>query len=181
MVPPEGGQTEFATGRRAWEDLPPEFVVGTRRWRKAALPGLMAVHDMSWSQLEMHPEMDVSHVGGQFPPVRQRLVRAGPAACNLYVGRHASHIEAPAGQPGVPVVEGRALLRWLTEWVGQPRYRCRVEWQAGRTVLWDQRCLLHRGVPWDKESHERLIVRCTVAGDRPSPVEPSCGFVQPRL
>jgi alpha-ketoglutarate-dependent taurine dioxygenase len=34
--------------------------------------------------------------------------------------------------------------------------------------MWDNRCVLHRGRPWDSARHERVMHRTTVAGDGPT-------------
>ncbi|MCZ6626719.1 MAG: TauD/TfdA family dioxygenase, partial [SAR324 cluster bacterium] len=80
----------------------------------------------------------------------------------LYVGRHASHIL------GMPVEEGRALLAELLEWVIQPRFTYLHKWSGKDLVIWDNRCLLHRGRPWDEAKYRRVMHRTTVAGDAPA-------------
>ena len=38
-------------------------------------------------------------------------------------------------------------------------------WQPGDLVMWDNRCGLHRGRPWDESRYRRVMHRTTVAGD----------------
>ena len=135
----------------------------SRRWTKAELRRLVVVHDTSFSQAQINPALATPELRREFPPVRHALVRRNPANGreSVFVGRHAARIE------GEPEAEGRALLRWLTGWVGQRRFRWRVSWGGADhpAVMWDERCLLHRGRPWDRGAAKRLLVRTTVCGD----------------
>jgi len=101
-----------------------------------------------------------------YPPVRHRLVRANPVNGRraLFLGAHASHVE------GLPVDEGRALLRALLDHVTQPEFVYRHEWEEGDAVVWDNRCVLHRATPYDTARHQRLMQRTTIGGD---PAEPA--------
>jgi alpha-ketoglutarate-dependent taurine dioxygenase len=44
-------------------------------------------------------------------------------------------------------------------------------WRQWDLVMWDNRCVLHRGRPWDAAHHRRVMRRTTVAGEGPT-VEP---------
>ena len=39
---------------------------------------------------------------------------------------------------------------------------------AQAALIWDNRCMLHRGRPWDAKRHMRVMHRTTVAGDGPT-------------
>jgi alpha-ketoglutarate-dependent taurine dioxygenase len=41
-------------------------------------------------------------------------------------------------------------------------------WRQHDLVIWDNRCLLHRGRPWDAKRHTRIMHRTTVAGEGPT-------------
>lgn len=157
-VPSEGGDTEWADMRAAWEALD----AATQQ----RLEGLAAVHSYAWSQGRQ--------VGGEtiltqtewdaLPPVEHPVVGVHPATGrkSLYVGRHASHVV------GMAEDAGRALLRRLTAEACQPPRLFRHRWGAGDLVLWDNRCVLHRGHPWPFEQR-RVMERTTVAGDGDNP------------
>jgi len=34
--------------------------------------------------------------------------------------------------------------------------------------MWDNRCVLHRGRPWDAAKHARVMRRTTIAGEGPT-------------
>ena len=158
IVPPEGGATEFASARAAYPSLPEAL----RRRVETAV----AVHDFSWSRDQVRPGFFTAEERAVYPPVRHPIVRANPVngRRSLFLGAHASHVE------GLPLDEGRALLRTLLDHVTRAPFVYRHEWEAGDLVIWDNRCVLHRATPYDTARHQRLMQRTTVSGD---PAEPS--------
>jgi alpha-ketoglutarate-dependent 2,4-dichlorophenoxyacetate dioxygenase len=156
VVPPAGGDTDFASGRAAYDALPAAM--------KQRIEGLVAEHSLGYSRGLIGPNVLTDAQKQEVPPVRQSLVRTNPVNGRkaIYVGAHASHIV------GWPVEEGRALLRELTDFVTEPRFRYSHSWRQGDLVIWDNRCLLHRATPYDTVRHQRLMQRTTVAGDAPT-------------
>lgn len=155
-VPPEEGETEFATGRAAWDDLDGAL--------KEELDGLVAIHDFAYSRGLIRSDLVDEAQRSETPPVPQAVVRSNPAngRRNLYAGAHASHIR------GRDVEESRAFLRSLTERIVQGRYTYAHSWRQGDLVMWDNRCCLHRGRPWNKGKYRRVMHRTTVAGIGPT-------------
>jgi alpha-ketoglutarate-dependent 2,4-dichlorophenoxyacetate dioxygenase len=45
-------------------------------------------------------------------------------------------------------------------------------WRQWDAVMWDNRCALHRGRPWDSNHDRRVMRRTTVAGDGPTAEPP---------
>ena len=156
VVPPEGGETEFVSCRLAWEALPAE--------RQRALEGKIAIHSFAYSRGLIDPTLLGAETERLYPPVRQALVRANPVngRKSVYVGSHASHIE------GMPVEEGRAILKELLTLATRPERVYRHLWRRHDLVIWDNRCMLHRGRPWDSARHTRVMHRTTVAGEGPT-------------
>ena len=153
IVPPEGGATEFASGRCAYPSLPEAL--------KRRVETAVVVHDFAWSRDQVRPGFFSAEERAVYPPVRHPLVRTNPAngRRSLFLGAHASRVE------GLPLEEGRALLRTLLDHVTQPEFCYRHEWQEGDLVVWDNRCVLHRATPYDTTRHKRLMQRTTVSGD----------------
>jgi alpha-ketoglutarate-dependent 2,4-dichlorophenoxyacetate dioxygenase len=153
LVPPEGGATEFASTRAAYPSLPEAL--------KQRVATAIAVHDFGWSRDQIQPGFFTPEERAVYPPVRHPLVRTNPVngRKSLFLGAHASHVE------GLPVDEGRALLREILEHVTQPRFRYAHAWREGDLVIWDNRCVLHRATPYDSARHQRLLQRTTVSGD----------------
>ena len=154
--PPEGGDTEFASTRVAYERLPEH--------RKRRLEGKVAVHSFAYSRGLVDNGLLPSEHVAQVPPVRQALVRVNPVNGRkaFYVGSHACEIV------GLPTDEARVLLYQLREDATRPELVYRHRWQAGDLVMWDNRCMLHRGRPWDESKYRRIMHRTTVAGDGPT-------------
>lgn len=155
VVPDEGGETEWADMRAAYDALDADM--------KGWLEGKIAVHSYEFSHapfggMENLNEAELSHL----PPVEHPVVRVHPATGrkNLFVGRHASHII------GEDLEESRRLLADLTAQGAQPPRTYKHRWSAGDIVIWDNRCVLHRGHRWP-DDQPRTMVRTTVAGEAP--------------
>ena len=153
IVPPEGGATEFASARAAYPSLPESL--------KRRAQDLVVVHEFAWSRDQVRPGFFTAEERAAYPPVRHPLVRTNPVngRKSLFLGAHASHVE------GLPIDEGRALLKELQAHVTQPRFCYRHEWQHGDLVIWDNRCVLHRATPYDATRYKRLMQRTTIGGD----------------
>ena len=154
-VPSEGGATELADARAAYAALDEAT--------KTRIADLAAYHSTQFSQAN-----DV----GDFPPEKAGTIYHGEAYLrplvkvhpetgtrNLFVGRHAF------GIPGLDQHESRALLQSLVEFiVSEPSRVCTHRWQAGDTLIWDNRALLHRAMPYDY-AQPRVLIGTRVAGD----------------
>lgn len=154
-VSEEGGATEFASMRAAWETLPDE--------RKAQLEGLIAEHSLMHSRAKVGYEMTPAQQA-ECAPVRQALVRENPVngRKSLFVGAHAAHIE------GLSAAESEALLTELVDFCTQPQFVYSHRWRVGDLVVYDNRCLLHRATPFDHSRYRRFLQRTTVGGDTPT-------------
>ena len=153
QVPTEGGETEFADMRAAWDRLDPGM--------QARLIGKAAVHSYRYSQgkvggLDVLSEAEL----GDLPPVEHPVVRTHPETGrkSLYIGRHASHLVDE------DVTASRALLEGLCEEACRPPRVFSHRWQEGDLVMWDNRCVLHRGRSYPHDQ-PREMRRTTVAGE----------------
>ena len=155
-IPPVGGETQFASMRVGYSRLPEDL----RRF----LDGKEAIHSFVYSRGLVDDGLMPPDHAAQVPPVRQALVRANPVSGRkaFYVGSHACEIV------GMPTAEARALLRELREAATQPELVYTHHWRVGDLVMWDNRCMLHRGRPWDESKYRRVMHRTTVAGEGPT-------------
>jgi alpha-ketoglutarate-dependent 2,4-dichlorophenoxyacetate dioxygenase len=158
-VPPEGGETQFASMRVAYARLPEDT--------RAFLEDKVAVHSFVYSRGLVDDALMPPDHAAQVPPVRQAMVRANPVHGRkaFYVGSHACEIE------GLPTAGARALLRELREAATRPDLVYTHRWRVGDLVMWDNRCMLHRGRPWDESRYRRVMHRTTVAGVGPTAPE----------
>ena len=139
VIPDEGGDTEFADLRAAYDALPD----GTKK----QLAGLVAIHSIwhSRGQLDVNRTKYTEEELASLPPVPQRLVRTHPGSHRktLYLAAHASHID------GMPIPDGRLLLMDLMEHATRPPFVHAHKWREGDLVIWDNRCTMHRARPFD--------------------------------
>jgi alpha-ketoglutarate-dependent 2,4-dichlorophenoxyacetate dioxygenase len=151
-LPSSGGDTEFADMRAAWDALPDA--------RKRELEGLVVEHSIFRSRSQIGFADFNDEIFKELPPVRQALVRHHPASrrTSLYLASHASHIV------GWPVEEGRALIEELIAFATQPQFVYRHHWSVGDLVMWDNRCTMHRGRPYD-DTQRRVLHRTTVSDE----------------
>ena len=150
IIPEDGGETEFASTRLAWDRLPDA--------QKEELRDLVAVHSYANSRDQIDPALMTPEERAALPPVRWRLVWRNPANGRdaLYIASHAGAIEGMDGG------EGRALLARLIDDATQSSHTYLHRWRTGDVVMWDNRATMHRGRPWPG-SQARLMVRTTIS------------------
>ncbi len=71
------------------------------------------------------------------------------------------------GVVGMPNPEGLELIERLVKFAVQPRFVHAHKWRVGDLLIWDNRCTLHSGTPFDLGKYSRLVYRTWVKGDRP--------------
>ena len=153
-VPGEGGETEYASQRAAYSRLNPS--------RQAELNELQVLHDYVFSRTQVAP-VDPNHAAS-LPPIPQRLVRTNPGngAKNYYVGSHARSI---VGWPGI---DSRRLIDELNVGATRPADVYSHRWSESDTVIYDNRCMLHRGAGYDANRWRRYMRQTRVQGRGPT-------------
>ena len=148
--PMGGGETEFADMRAAWDALPDA--------RKRELDGLAVEHSIFRSRSQIGFADFNDEISKELPPVRQALVRHHRYSrrTSLYLASHASHIISR------PVEEGRALIEELIAFATQAQFVHQHRWTVGDLVIWDNRCTMQRGRPYD-DAQRRVLHRTTVS------------------
>ncbi|ANK82826.1 MAG: hypothetical protein TEF_20000 [Rhizobiales bacterium NRL2] len=151
-VPDEGGETLYVSARAAYDRL--------SEAERDEIDPLVTIHDYVFSRSKVGPDAVTPSHAASLPPVRQRLVRANPRTGrkNYYVGSHAKTIE------GWEDARSRDLLDDLLARATRPEHVYTLRWQPGDLVIWDNRCLLHRGVGYDADRYRRLMRQTRVAG-----------------
>ena len=155
-VPVKGGATEFVSLRAAYRRLEE----GTQERIKP----LVAIHDYVYSRSKVGADAVSPSLAASLPPVPQKLVRANPAngRKNYYLGAHAKTIE------GWNEGEARILLDDLQEFATKPKHTYSHAWQPGEVVIWDNRCLLHRGAGYNADKYRRYMRTTRIRGDCPT-------------
>lgn len=147
-IPPEGGDTEFADLRVAYETLDTES--------QALVNGLAAWHSIFTSRAALGYTEFGEAERAAFPSARHPMAglhRSG--RMTLFLGAHASHIA------DMPVPEGKLLLNELTEHATERHLVYRHKWRVGDVVIWDNRCTLHRGRRYEDTTFKRDLRRIT--------------------
>ena len=155
VIPPEGGETEFADMRDAWDTLPGKM--------KDKVKDLVCEHSRIFSKGSLGFTFTEEELR-DFAPVRQPLVRVHPSSgrVSLFLSSHAGRIL------GWPVPEALMLLRELTEHATQRERVYRHSWRVGDLVMWDNQCTMHRGRPYDDLVYPRDLRRTTLTVGAPA-------------
>ncbi len=156
-VPDEGGDTQFVSQRAAYERLPEQ--------KRTEIDDLVVLHDYVFSRTKVAP-VDDNHAAS-LPPIEHKLVRTNPGngRRNYYVGSHARSIVGWSG------VESRRLIDELNDLATGEDHRWTQTWRPGDTVIWDNRCVLHRGTGYDADRYRRLMRQTRVRGAGPTLTE----------
>ena len=61
-----------------------------------------------------------------------------------------------------------ALIRDLAEHATQREFVYQHRWSVGDLVVWDNRCTMHRGRPYEDKQYPRDMRRATVSDSAPT-------------
>ncbi|WP_067856793.1 TauD/TfdA dioxygenase family protein [Nocardia shimofusensis] len=154
-VAPSGGETEFASTYRAFDDL------GTAE--RDHLTPLRVVHTLEASQRLVTPEPTPE----QLEAWRRRPAKEHPLVWTHKSGRRSLVLGASTDHiVGMEPERSRALLDDLLRRCTAPERVYRHEWAVGDTVIWDNRGVIHRAAPYPVDS-PREMLRTTVLGEEP--------------
>ena len=167
VVPPEGGETEFADMRAAYDALDDAM--------KEKLAGLSAHHSLYHSQAKIGYSHQTDNRYGfhnKGAPLRP-IIKTHPETGrkSIYTGRHAY------GIPGLSDEESEELLSKLLEDACQRPRTYLHKWTVNDLVVWDNRCVFHRARPYDP-NHTRVLRASRISGEPESELAPT--FADPR-
>jgi len=158
VAPEQGGETQFAATRPAYDDLPEET--------KAYIDDKRAIHSFLLLQQRSFPDRPLTEekkrqIPDRAQPIAYPHPRTGKKA--LYLGEHIIK-----GIVGMPEEEGVALVAKLREHATQPKYVYHHKWRPGDLIMWDNYCTLHRATYLDVETQRRRLHRTTINGTTPT-------------
>lgn len=163
-IPPpgNGGNTDFADSRTAFEELPPALK------DELVKNDYVGAHTIAQSRKLGAPDFFKDLDPSQERMARHKLVqRHEPSGrMNLYVAAHCHHLEGP----GMDDTKSRQLLDTLLKHATQDQYVTSVSWENdGDMIIWDNRCVMHRATGGSFEGrHVRDLRRTTVHDDSPT-------------
>jgi taurine dioxygenase len=161
ILPPQGGDTLWASGVAAFETLSPPL--------QRFLEGLTASHDIGQSfpvqrfALTADARERLELAKRQNPPVTHPVVRTHPVSGRkgLFVqDGFTTHINELSAH------ESRAILAMLYAHSTKPEFTVRWKWRLGDVAFWDNRLTLHYATD-DYRPARRVMHRATIIGDRP--------------
>jgi taurine dioxygenase len=158
-LPPSGGDTQFVNMHDAYAALPDAV--------RRRVDGRMARHVYQ----SRYSERKLPQLAGErrktvgAATVLHPLVRTHPES-----GRKALYINPIRIEEivGMETGEALALLDELLAHSMQPRFEYRHKWQPGDTVIWDNRCLLHKANGDYPVNQVRYLYRLMLRGERPA-------------
>ena len=158
VIPGEGGETQFADMRAAWDNLPEAM--------RRRVEGMICEHTQLFSRAKIGFTDWAPEEIAKMAPVPQVLVRTHPGSGrkSLFLSSHAGRIR------GMEEPEARLLLMDLIEHATQPRFVYTHRWRVGDLVMWDNRCTMHRAREYD-ETKVRDMHRTTVSDGVPTVLE----------
>ncbi len=148
-LPEFGGDTLFSNMYLAYQTLSDTY--------KELLGGLNAEHRVDQHNVSTVDESE------QPEPVIHPVIRTHPETKQkaLFVNEYfTSRFE------NMTIEESRPMLGYLFEHSTRPDFTCRIQWQPGTVVFWDNRCTMHYATN-DYPGQKRLMHRITINGDRP--------------
>jgi len=154
-VAASGGETEFSSTYAAYDDLSDD--------EKARYLEVRVVHSFEAAQRLHNPDPSPEELAWwrKRPAKTHPLVwRHQSGRRSLVLGATTSHVE------GMERADGRALLDELLERSTTPDRVYRHVWSVGDMVIWDNRGVLHRALPYDAAS-ARDMHRTTISGEEP--------------
>ena len=138
VIPPEGGETEFADMRAAYDALPGK--------KRREIEGLVAMHSIIYSREVIGFTDYAKEEREGLPSAPHPMVRTHPGSGRktLYLASYAHDIQ------GMPTPEARMLLHDLIEHATQRQFVYTHDWRVGDLVMWDDRCTMHRARDYDR-------------------------------
>jgi alpha-ketoglutarate-dependent 2,4-dichlorophenoxyacetate dioxygenase len=145
----QGGETQFADMRAAWDNLEAD--------RRDLVEGLSAEHSATTARRALGFDDFREDNPAVTSRVTHDLVRMLPETGRktLYLSAHADHIV------GMPVPAGRLLLAELTEHATRPGNVFTHRWQTRDLVIWDNRCTMHRACRYRADRETRQLRRAS--------------------
>ncbi len=159
VLPPVGGDTEFANMYLAYETLSDGMkrlldpLVGVNVSGKGRVLDTRAAMRRTAATDRSEDSYEAEH------PVIRTHPETGRRT--LYVNlAHTSHFK------GFSIAESAPILDYLFRHQARPEFTCRFRWEVGSLAFWDNRCAQHNPLN-DYHGHRREMHRVTLEGDRP--------------
>ncbi len=150
-LPTKGGETELASTRVGWAEMPAEM--------KAGLSDAIIWHRLSNSRSKISTELAALPAMTRWPDRPWRAIWPNPVTGEeaLLIASHAFAIE------GLGYKDGQKLLAAAIDFCTKPGNVYTHNWALGDVLIWDERATLHRGRPWPYDQPRTLMSICCSA------------------
>ena len=150
VVANTGGETEFVSMRRAWQNLGADL--------RNKLENAYAWHDYAHSRGKIAPHLASERERSTMPAVCWRMRWRNPVNGRdaLYIASHTCGIEGMTDKDALKLIPELEALATQPDGIYQHR------WRAGDVVMWDNRATMHRGRPWP-DDQPRNMMRTTIS------------------
>ncbi|OJY63064.1 MAG: hypothetical protein BGP16_04275 [Sphingobium sp. 66-54] len=162
-IPPYGGDTAWANTVLAYNMLSPtmQAMLAPLRVHMSAQVNFATQQRLEGKAIPFaSDEKKTQAFDGSFHP----LVRTHP-----HSGEKALFVDESyaVGIEGMTSAEAAPLLAFLSAHIIQHAFTCRLRWEPGMLVLWDNRICLHHASN-DYDGYRRELYRTTVQGETPA-------------
>ena len=160
-IPPFGGDTFFASLSAAYEGLTEKM--------KALIHDLEGVHTGKgvFALNAAHKSLGVRD---RVKESLEAIEVEHPLVCS-HPATNRPHLFLSAVLcrfVGMTEAESQPIIDFLMSQASRAEYGCRLRWQPGTLAMWSNQCLLHAAIN-DYSGYRRVVLRTTVAGEKPSP------------
>lgn len=151
IVTKSQGETQLASTRAGWADMPAEM--------QEKLRNAVVHHRYSHSRARISPELAALPMFQKWSDQQWRAVWTNPVNGReaLYLASHAFAID------GLDVGEATELIDAAIAWTTQDQYVYSHAWRENDVLIWDQRAVLHRATPWNYKEPRKLSSICVSA------------------
>ena len=158
-APQTGGETLYASGKRAWEELDED-----RRKRYSTL-------NVIYSFEHLYDKLNKAAATGKTltendrdraPDVIRPLVRTHSVTGNKALWFTQAEMKCFVG---MGEAESEELAQDVVAQISKPDYVYRHRWQPGDLLVWDNRSMHHSTTPYIYENERRLLHRVSGEGD----------------
>lgn len=173
-IPPYGGDTMWANSALAYQALSPAYrrMIDPLRVHFSMRQVLKNAQEAAEARDNPLGRLGATRDMAELPEDIQRKVRGSLhplVRTHPKTGEKALFVDAAyaCGLEGMTDDEGEPILDYLVEHLTQPVFTCRLRWEVGMMVVWDNRLSVHQAFN-DYFGHRRELYRVTVEGERPS-------------
>ena len=148
VVTEKDGETQLASTRAAWADMPETM--------RQKIRGKGIWHRYAHSRAKISEELSKLPMFHKWPDQHWKSVWTNPVNGQeaLYIASHAFKID------GFDQGSSATLIDDLTSFVTQSAYVYSHKWKVDDVLIWDQRAVLHRATPWDYTLPRKLSSIC---------------------